>query len=157
MVNYKSKKGIVSKAPYELYMSFVDMRNFSQMLPEDKKNMVEADYDTLKVNVQGFSVGVKVFNRTPYSRIELVDWEAPFAFKLTIHFDSIGAPDKTEFWIEVEADLNFMMKMMLGGKIQEGLDKVVDGLVAVSEGRMPEGIDPSMMKGFPGADTKYQN
>ena len=36
-----------------------------------------------------------------------------------------------------------MMKMMLGSKLKDGLDKVVDGLVAVSEGRMPDGIDPS--------------
>ena len=33
---------------------------------------------------------------------------------------------------------------LLGGKIKEALDKVVDALVAMSEGRMPEGVDPSM-------------
>ena len=38
-----------------------------------------------------------------------------------------------------------MMKTILGGKLKEALDKVVDALVAMSEGRMPEGIDPSMM------------
>jgi hypothetical protein len=32
-----------------------------------------------------------------------------------------------------------MMKMMLSGKIQEALDKVVDGLVDASNGKMPEG------------------
>ena len=58
------------------------------------------------------------------------------------------APEgRTDFWIEASADLNFMMKAMLGGKIKEGLDKIVDGLVAVSEGRAPEGVDPSMFKG----------
>ena len=34
-----------------------------------------------------------------------------------------------------------MMKALLGSKIQEALDKVVDSLVAVSEGRKPEGMD----------------
>ena len=29
-------------------------------------------------------------------------------------------------------------------QLKDALDKVVDGLVAVSEGRMPEGVDPSM-------------
>ena len=37
MVSYSSKRAVVSKAPYELYMAFVDMRNFMQFLPEDKK------------------------------------------------------------------------------------------------------------------------
>jgi len=147
MEQYKSKTGIVSKAPYELYMSFVDMRNFVQMLPEDKRNMVEADYDSITVNVQGFNIGAKVTQRQPYSFIELVDWgNSPVPFKICLNFESVGAPDKTQFSIEVSAELNFMMKMMIGKKIQEGLDKIVDGLVAVSEGKMPEGVDPDMLK-----------
>ena len=39
-----------------------------------------------------------------------------------------------------------MMKMLLGNKIQQMLDKVVEGLVAVSEGRMPEGLDEETMR-----------
>ena len=46
----------------------------------------------------------------------------------------------------LDADLNFMWKTILGSKLKDGLDKVVDGLVAMSEGRMPEGFDPSSMK-----------
>ena len=42
-VEISSKKGIVSKAPYELFMLFTDMRNFVAMLPEDKKEGVTAD------------------------------------------------------------------------------------------------------------------
>lgn len=148
MVEYQSKHGIVRKDPYTLYMSFVDMRNFIRMLPEDKREMVKADYDSIVISAQGYEVGAKVFSRTPYSRIELVDYGAPFAFKLTLSFDSNGRAAETDFSIKVEADLNFMMKMMLGGKIQEGIDRIVDGLVAVSEGRMPEGVDPEMLKNF---------
>ena len=44
-VEIKSKKAVVSKAPYELYMAFSDMRNFVNMLPEDKRKDVTADYD----------------------------------------------------------------------------------------------------------------
>ena len=143
----KSKKATVSKAPYELYMAFVDMRNFVRFLPEDKKADVTADYDSIHAMVQGFSIGVKVVDRTPYSKIEFVDDGAPFAFKLTMHFDASSDPYKTDFQIVLEAELNFMMKTLLGSKLKDALDKVVDGLVAVSEGRMPEGIDPSMYPG----------
>lgn len=147
MQEYKSKKGVVSKAPYELYMAFVDMRNFLQMLPEDKRQSVQADYDTITANVQGFSIGAKVTRRLPYSHIELVDWgNSPVPFKVDLEFESTGAPDKTLFSITLSAELNFMMKMMVGGKIQGALDKVVDSLISVSEGRMPEGVDPEMLK-----------
>ena len=127
-------------------MAFTDMRNFKQMLPEDKRESVEATYDTIEASVQGFKIGVKVVDRIPYSRLELEDNNAPFHFGLTIHFDE--APERrTDFSIDLRAELNFMMKAMLGGKIKEALDKVVDGLVAVSEGRVPEGMNPS---DFPG-------
>ena len=143
MASYSSKKAVVSKAPYEIYMAFVDMRNFVQFLPEDKKADVTADYDTIHAMVQGFSIGVKVTDRVPYSKIEFADDGAPFQFRLTMHFDPSGDPYKTDFQIELDADLNFMMKTLLGSKIQGALDKVVDSLVDLSEGRMPEGLDTS--------------
>ena len=144
-VEIKSKRAVVSKAPYELYMGFVDLRNFVNYLPEDKKADVTADYDSIHATVQGFNIGIKVTERVPYSRIEIQDDGAPFQFKLTFHFDPAQEdPYKTDFQIVLDAELNFMMKTLLGGKLKDGLDKMVDGLVAMSEGRMPEGIDPSM-------------
>ena len=142
-----SKHGLVSKQPFELYMAFVDMRNFMQMLPEERKQGVTADYDTISATVQGFKIGVMVKERTPYSRITFIDSGAPFSFGGSLHFDAVpGEPSKTDFHIEFHADLNLMMKMMLGGKIKEMLDKVVDGLVSVSEGRLPEGVDEETMR-----------
>ena len=141
---YKSKHGIVSRTPYELFMTFADLSNFQRMLPEDKRQAVKADYDTLSASVKGIDIGVKVSERVPYSKIQLVDWGAPFAFMAEIHFDSVSdRPNATDFHIVFNAELNLMMKMMIGGKIKDALDKVVDGLVSASEGRMPEGFDPS--------------
>ena len=149
MAEFRSKKTIVSKAPYELYMAFVDMRNFIQFLPEEKRADVTADYDSIHAVVQGFSIGVRVKDRVPYSRIEFVDDGAPFKFFLTLHFNPSSDPYKTDFEIVLDAELNFMMKTLLGGKLKAALDKVAESLAAVSEGRMPEGIDPSMYpKGF---------
>lgn len=145
-----SKHAVVSRPPYVLYMAFTDMRNFVNFLPDDKKEGVTADYDSIKASVQGFDIGVKVTERVPYSRISISDDGAPFKFAVDIMFDpSGGDPSKTDFHIETRADLNFMMKMLLGGKIKEALDKMVDALADVSEGRMPEGADPSMFpEGF---------
>lgn len=137
---YKSKRGVVSKPPYELYMLFADMRNFLQFLPEDKKEGITADYDTINATVQGFNVGVKVVQRTPYSVISFADNGAPFQFNIDLHFDPAHDPYKTDFQIVLNAELNFMMKTLLGSKLQEGLDKIVDALVDMSEGRMPEGL-----------------
>jgi hypothetical protein len=145
---YKSKHGTVSRAACELYMNFVDCSRFVEMIPEDKRSGVTADYDSIKATVQGFSIGVRIVRREPYKLIMLEDDGAPFHFGIDLHFDETDNPSKTDFYINVTADLNLMMKMMLGSKIQEGLNKIVDGLVAASEGRMPEGVDPEMLKNF---------
>lgn len=146
---YTSKHGTVSRPPYELYLSFADMRNFLNMLPEDKKQGVTADFDTIEATVQGFHIGVKVRSRVPYSLIEVEDHEAPFHFRVALHFDPADHPGKTDFHIEVFAEMNLMLKMVLGSKIQGALDKIVDSLVDISEGRTPEGFDPSgFTKGF---------
>ena len=137
---YSSKHGIVSRPQAELYMAFTDMRNFVSMLPEDKRRDVTADYDTISATVQGFTIGVKVTRREPYMYIELQDNGAPFKFMVSLHFDEAEEPGKTDFHIDLLADLNLMMKMMIGNKLKEALDKMVDGLVAVSEGRVPEGM-----------------
>lgn len=153
MANFDSKKAVVSYPPYQLYMMFVDMRNFVNLLPEDKKAGIEVDYDSLHATVQGFNFGIKVESRIPYSLITYKDDGAPFSFTVDLIFDSVGAPDKTEFQVKVNADLNFMMKTLLGSKIKDALNKMVDSLVAVSEGRMPEGIDPSQFpEGFNPSD-----
>lgn len=145
-----SKHRSVARAPYMLYMPFSDMRNFVAMLPEDKKQGVEADYDTIHATVQGFNVGVRVEERRPYSRIVYKDDGAPFQFTVNICFDADGGnPDSTDFHIEIEADLNFMMKMLLGSKLQDAVDKMVDAVADMALGKIPDGIDPSMYpKGF---------
>lgn len=145
-----SKHRSVARAPYMLYMPFSDMRNFVAMLPEDKRQGVEADYDSIRGTVQGFSVGVRVEERRPYSRIVYKDDGAPFQFTINICFDADGGnPDSTDFHIDIEADLNFMMKMLLGNKFQDAVDKMVDAVADMAMGKMPEGIDPSVYpKGF---------
>jgi len=137
-VHYSSKHGLVSKRPDELYMIFCDMRNFSRMVPGQTQAEVTADYDHLSVVVQGFTIGVRIDDRVPYSLIRIGSAESPVEFVAVLHFDDPGIPGKTDFSISLDANLNFMMKTMLGNKVQEALDKAVDTLVDISEGRMPQ-------------------
>ena len=138
--HYSSKHGQVAKSPEELFMAFTDMSNFARMAPQQYKDKVDitADFDNLAMNVQGFKIGVKIDERQPYRLIRLISTDSPVEFVAALHFEPSEIPGRADFNIELDANLNFMMKTMLGSKLQEALDKVVDGLVGVSEGRMPE-------------------
>ncbi|MBQ2006138.1 MAG: hypothetical protein II205_01075 [Bacteroidales bacterium] len=98
---------------------------------------ITADYDNLSITVQGFKISVRVDDRVPYSIIRIGSGESPIEFVGVLHFDRPEIPCKTDFWIELDANINFMMKTILGSKIQQALDKAVDTLVDISEGRMP--------------------
>ena len=139
MTQYSSKHGTVTRPQAELFMVFTDPRNITRMVPADKLGEVSADYDTVSIKAQGITVSARITRREPYSFIELHSENAPFDFVVGLHFDYAG-PAATEFYIEVDADLNFRMKMMLGNKVQEALDRVVDGLVDVSNGKIPEDL-----------------
>ena len=142
MATYKSKQTLVSKAPYELYMAVTDLRNILNMLPQDKKEGVTADFDSIHATVQGFNIGVRVIERSPYNLIRLKDDGSPFSFNIELHFDPTAYSSQTLFHIVVDAELNFMMKTLLGSKIQTALDKIADSLADASNGKMPEGFDP---------------
>ena len=140
--HYTSKHGQVAKRPEELYMAFTDLRNFAQMVPQSQVQAeIQADFDTLSVVVQGFRIGVRVDDREPYRLIRLGSTESPVEFVAVLHFEVSAIPGRTDFWIDLDANLNFMMKTMLGGKLQQMIDKMVDGLVDASEGRMPQTPD----------------
>ena len=128
--HYSSKHGLVSRRPEELYMTFCDMRNFSRLVP----GKVEAEVTA----VRGFRIGVRVDERVPYGLIRLGSSDSPVEFVVVLHFDHAEESGKTDFSIDIDANLNLMMRSMLGSKVQQGLDALVDGLVAASEGRMPE-------------------
>ena len=91
-----------------------------------------------RVTVRGFRIGVRVDERVPYGLIRLGSSDSPVEFVVVLHFDHAEEPGKTDFSIDIDANLNLMMRSMLGSKVQQGLDALVDGLVAASEGRMPE-------------------
>jgi hypothetical protein len=136
--HYTSKHGQVARRPEELYMTFTDLRNFAQMVPQGRVQAdIQADFDTLSVTVQGFKIGVRVDDREPYRLIRLGSSESPVEFVGVLHFEPSPIPGRTDFWIDLDANLNFMMKTMLGGRLQDALDQMVDSLVDVSEGRIP--------------------
>ncbi len=123
----KSKHGIVRLSPAELYMRFVDLRNFSGNLPEGVNAELTADYDTLHAVMQGMDIGVRVTERKPYSQIVLSDDGAPFKFEARFNFEPADG-GWTDFSVELSAELNMMMKMMLKPRLQEAMDKIVDTL-----------------------------
>ncbi len=88
--------------------------------------------DRCSFKVKGFTVMLKMEERVEPTRVKIVADEgcglpADFAFWIQLH--PVSEYD-TRFRLVLHIELNMMMKMMIGGKIQKGLDQAVDGIAA---------------------------
>jgi hypothetical protein len=115
-----------------LFLVFTDLTNFTRNIPPDMagKADITTTPDTLVARVQGIELGVKVSERTPFSRIRYEQYgNSPFPFSFTINLDSPD-PSHTDFQLIMDTELSGMFKMMLSGKLQEVVDKVTDQIEA---------------------------
>jgi len=142
----KGKTVVINKPAYAIYSAFSDLRNITAALPEQYRDKVTVDQDSITGQVQGFNIGAKVNNRTPFSRIDFEGCgQVPFPFLLSF-FTEAADDNSTYFHIELRAELNTIMKMMFGSKMQMIVDKLTDGIAAAAAGQMPEGFEEFAQK-----------
>lgn len=112
-------------------------------LPPDKKESVVATEDTIEGEVQGMRMGLKIAHKTPFSSLMFQNYgNTPFEFGITVFFDALDSY-KTAFHIELNADLPMMVKMMIGGKLQDAVDQMTEQLGLAFSGKIdPSKIDP---------------
>lgn len=144
----KGKAVAISVPAHALYTAFADMRHFVERLPEEKKQGITATSDTIEGEVQGLRMGAAISERIPFSCIKIKEHgQTPFQFEVSLFFDAADV-QKTLFHMEVDAELPFMVKMLIGNKLQEMVDKITEQLALASEGRIsPEDLkmDPFNM------------
>ncbi len=129
---------VLNKPSYVIYSAMSDLRNITAGLPEQYREKVVVDQDTIVAKVQNFELGVKVNNRTPFSRVDFEQYgQVPFPFLLSIITDP-ASDDTTYFHIELRAQLNAVMRMMFGKKLREVVDKLTDGIAQAASGQVPK-------------------
>lgn len=110
-----------------------------QQMPEiaDKIENVRTTEDTCSFVVKGLGeMGIKIVEREEPKTIRMEgDGRIPFDFMLWIQLLDNG-PYDTRLRITFEADLNMMMKMLLKGKLEKGINQLAEGLAKIPYGYM---------------------
>ena len=134
----KGKEIIIQRPPMMIYSMFADLSRFTMGLPEEYKNQITADSDSITIDYKGMKLGFVIEERLPFSKITLKDTgQSPVPFKFSFNMSGVGI-DSTLFHIELSAELNFMMKMMIGNKLQEVVDTITDQIEKAASGQMPD-------------------
>ena len=138
MEKYESKQGQIFKSAAQIYPL---ISNFALLTPavSDKVEEWQATEDTCSFKVKGFTVALRIVERVENKHIKISgDNEQgglPIDFSFWIQLHEVNDAD-TRMRMVLHADLNMMMRMMLGSKLQEGLDKAIEGL-ATAFNQMP--------------------
>ena len=138
VTHVKGKEIIIQRPPMAIYSMFADLSRFTMGLPDEHRDKVLATSDSITIDHNGMKLGFVVEERIPFSKITLKDnGQSPFPFSFSFNMTGMGI-DSTLFHIELTAELNMMMKMMIGGKLQEVVDTITDQIEKASQGVMPD-------------------
>ncbi len=126
MQEYISKQHQILRPAEQI---FAAISRFDHLTPAlaDKVEEWQADADTCSFKVKGFTLRLRIDERVEPKHVKIVADQAPMDFAFWIQLHSVAADD-TRLRIVVHTDMNMMMKMMIGGKLQEGVDKIAEGL-----------------------------
>ena len=135
---YESKQQQVRKSAARIY-PFIS--RFDMLTPalQDKVEEWRADEVSCSFKVKGFNVALRIVERVENKHIKISGDDTagavPIDFSFWIQLHEVSEND-TRMRLVMHAELNMMMRMMIGGKIQGGLDKAVEGL-AMAFNQMP--------------------
>jgi carbon monoxide dehydrogenase subunit G len=126
---YESHQRQILKPAEMIYAVLADFSNFTPVVA-DKVEDWHIEGDTCSFKVKGFGVSLRMVEKVPgrLVKIEASD-SSPFGFTLWIQMKEV-APADTRIRLVLHAEMNVMIKMMVGKKIQPGLDGMVDQLAA---------------------------
>ncbi|MGM0504545.1 MAG: SRPBCC domain-containing protein [Bacteroidota bacterium] len=141
MSKYTSKIGNINKQDQYIFNFLADFRNLESVIPKDKISDFEATEDRCKFTIEGIGqAGLKTVEKEPCKLIKITsDGKAPFGFSLWIQLKPVDEEENTTaIRLTIDAQLNPMMKMMVGKHLQKGIDSLVDHMVTFFNEKVKE-------------------
>ena len=128
MKEYISKQQQIFRSAAQI---FPLISNFSLLTPAvaDKVEEWQADEEHCSFKFKGFTVGLRIAEKVENKHIKVVGdgGTVPMDFAFWIQLHQVSEGD-TRIRLVLHAELNMMMRMMIGKKLQSGLDQAVEGL-----------------------------
>tara|TARA_B100000700_G_C14997155_1_gene834442 strand:- start:643 stop:1032 length:390 start_codon:yes stop_codon:yes gene_type:complete len=120
MSKFKGQEVVVNLSSKELYIKLSDLNNLKKIIPPEIENF-EANTDNCSIKTNGMPE-LKLFlsEKKPFSKIQLSTKKSPIKFSLNCFITDCGKTSKAR--IEIDTELNMVMKMMFEKKISDFLN-----------------------------------
>ena len=132
MSKYTSKTSKINLPAEKVYLFLSDFNNFKNIIPADKVKDYSSTTDSCTFNISGLGQAeLKMIEKEPYKLLKIASGEkTPIKFFLWIQLNPVDeAESLTAIRLTLEASLNPMMKMIIGNRMQPGLDSLLDYIV----------------------------
>ena len=128
MQEYISKQHQIFRPAEQIYAVISRFDNLTPALA-DKVEEWQATEERCSFKAKGFTVKLRMEERVAPKHVKIVGDEGgvPIDFGFWIQLHSVSPAD-TRLRIVLHTDLNMMIRMMIGGKLQEAVDKVAEGI-----------------------------
>ena len=123
-----SKQQQVLRPAEQIYAVISRFDNLTPALA-DKVEEWQATEDSCSFKAKGFTAKLRMEEREPGKYVKVVgdDGGVPMDFAFWIQLQEVSAAD-TRLRLVLRIDLNMMMKMMIGNKLQGALDQIAEGI-----------------------------
>ena len=124
----------IKHIPYpveDVYRNISDLSNLERVrdrIPEDKLNSFSFDSDSVSVNVSPVGdLKLRIIEREENKCVKFETEQSPLPFNLWIQVLPVSATE-SKMKVTVKADIPFMLKGMVSGPLQDGVEKIADAL-----------------------------
>ena len=127
---YESK---ISSAPYsaeQIYRVISNLQNIERvkdMIPQDKVQEMEIEPDRIRMKVDGLAqkITIAIVDRIENDTVKFGAEGIPMEANFWIQLKEL-APNDTRIKLTLKADIPMMFRMMIGSKLQTGLDQAAE-------------------------------
>lgn len=124
----------IKQIPYpveDVYRNISDLSNLERVrdrIPQDKLQDFQFDSDSVQVSVSPVgTIKLRICEREENKCVKFETEQSPMPFNLWIQVLPITASE-SKMKVTVKADIPFMLKGMVSGPLQDGVEKIADAL-----------------------------
>ncbi len=134
MSKFESSVKLVPYPVEDVYRNISDLNNLDKVrsrVPQDKVQDFQFDSDSVSVSVAPVgSIKLRICDREENKCVKFETEQSPLPFHLWVQVLPVTTTT-SKMKVTVDADIPFMLKGMVGGPLQDGVEKIADALAQV--------------------------
>lgn len=134
MAKFESSVKQIPYAQQSVFNVLSDLNNLERIrnrVPKDKLQNFSFDHDSVSVSVAPVGqITLRICEREEPKCIKFESVQSPLAFHLWIQILPT-AENASKMRVTIDADIPLMLRAMVSGPLQEGVEKMADALAAI--------------------------